>query len=588
MKKGWWIWLTAGLIIINILAALFHYRIDLTEENRYSLSAPTKTLLTQLDEPVLIQVLLKGDFPAGFKKLANSVEEFLQEAKEYGKGNLNISFVDPFKIADDSAKAFIERNRALIARDSTANESQVTDLYTQYFIDSIANRYGINPYTLQAPAKVGDEQVEKRVLPGAIIYYKDSSVGVDLLQGAKTFGTEPEQLAALYNNVEASMEYKFASAIQKITANEKPNVAYALGHGEAWGFNADDAIRTLFANYNFDTINVKQAPYIPKQIHALVILKPTLPFSDAEKLKIDQFIMQGGKVFWMIDNMYSEFDSLRNSEGFIAFDRGLNLEDLLFNYGVRINQTLLQDMQCDKLPQTSGEGQQQRLVDWPFFPILNGSDHPVSKNLDGVRALFPTTLDTVEAEGIKKTVLLQSSNNARLLNAPAKIDFEFLQIAPDPNLFRQKNVPVAILLEGRFKSLYTGRVSKAMADSLNRMEVLFEPIAKTAGKMIVVSDGDIALNQYSPTTGALPMGMNLFTRYTFANKDFFINALEYLVNPSDILQARSKEFTLRLLDPRQVNEKRATWQLINIALPILIIILLGFTYQQIRKRKYAA
>jgi len=234
-KKGWWIWLIAGLIIINILAALFHYRIDLTEEKRYSLSAPTKSLLSKLDGPVRIQVLLKGDFPAGFKKLANNVEEFLQEVKEYGRGNLQISFIDPFKMADDSSRAFIERNRDLIAKDSSANENEVSNLYTQYFIDSIANRYGINPYTLQAPAKVGDEQIEKRVLPGAIIYYKDSSVGVDLLQGAKTFGTEPEQLASLYNNVEASMEYKFASAIQKITANEKPNIAYAMGHGEAWG-----------------------------------------------------------------------------------------------------------------------------------------------------------------------------------------------------------------------------------------------------------------------------------------------------------------------------------------------------------------
>ena len=586
-KKGWWVGLIAGLIIINILAAKFHYRIDLTSEKRYSLSGPTKVLLSKLGEPVRIEVFLKGDFPAGFKKLANSVDEFLQEAKEYGKGNLQILFVDPFKIAGDSAEAFIKRNRDQIASDSSANENEVASLYTQYFIDSIASHYGINPYTLQAPGKVGDEQIEKRVLPGAVIYFKDTSIGVNLLQGIRSFGTEPEELKTFYNNVEASMEYKFASAIQKITSNERPNIAYAMGHGEAWGFNVDDAVRTLLGNYNFDTINLKQAPYIPEQINALVLLKPNLPFNDAEKLKIDQYIMNGGKVFWMIDNMYAEFDSLRNSDGFIAFDRGLNLEDLLFNYGIRINQTLLQDMQCDKLPQTSGEGQQQRLVDWPFFPILNGSDHPISKNLDGVRALFPTTLDTVEATGIKKTVLLQSSNNARLLNAPAKIDFEFLQIAPDQNLFRQKNIPVAFLLEGRFKSLYTGRVPRAIADSLNRMRMPFKTVAEKKGKMIIVSDGDIAINQYSPSTGPLQMGMNLFTRYTFANKDFFTNSLEYLVNPTDILQARSKEFTLRLLDPKRVNEQKTTWQLINIALPILIIILLGIIYQQMRKRKYA-
>ncbi|MFN2438121.1 MAG: Gldg family protein, partial [Chitinophagaceae bacterium] len=282
LKNGKWIWLTAGLIIINILASQFHYRIDLTAEKRYTLSIPTKNLLRQLDEPVRVEVFLKGDFPAGFKKLANGVEEFLQEAKEYGKDNLQIVFTDPFENAADSAEAFINRNREQIAMDSTANEKEITALYTQYFIDSLASRYNINPYTLQAPGKVGDEQIEKRVLPGAIIYYKDSSVGVNLLQGIRTFGTEPEELKAFYNNVEASMEYKFASAIQKITANEKHNIAYAMGHGEAWGFNVDDVVRTLIANYNFDTLNLKQVPYIPEQINALILLKPTLPFNNAE------------------------------------------------------------------------------------------------------------------------------------------------------------------------------------------------------------------------------------------------------------------------------------------------------------------
>jgi gliding-associated putative ABC transporter substrate-binding component GldG len=193
----------------------------------------------------------------------------------------------------------------------------------------------------------------------------------------------------------------------------------------------------------------------------------------------------------------------------------------------------------------------------------------------------------VEATGIKKTVLLQTSNNTRLLNAPAKIDFEFLQIAPDANLFRQPSTPIAILLEGKFRSLYTGRVPRAMADSLKQMNHPFVSSSSEPGKMIVVADGDMAMNQFSPSTGPLPMGMNLFTRYTFANKDFFINSLEYLVNPSDILQTRSKEYSLRLLDPRKVNDEKATWQLINIALPILLVVVFGFIYQQLRKRRYA-
>ena len=414
-------------------------------------------------------------------------------------------------------------------------------------------------------------------------------MGVNFLQGERFLGTDAEQLASLYNNIEASLEYKFVSSIQKITANEKPVVVYALGNGETWGYNIDDAVRSLIKNYTFDTINLKKVPFIPTQINALVILKPTQPFSDQEKLKIDQYVMNGDSVFWMIDNMYVEFDSLRQVQGFIAFDRGLNLEDILFNYGVRINQVLLQDMQSDKLPQIStNSAEQQRLVDWPFFPILNGTNHPVSKNLDGVRAMFPTTIDTVEAAGIKKTFLLRSSKNSRLLNAPAKIDFEFLQIAPDEKLFNQKEVPVAIVLEGKFRSLYTGRIPKSIADSFAAVNMPVRTTPVNDGKMIVVADGDIAMNQYSPTSGPLPMGTNVFTRYTYANKDFFTNCLEYLVNPSDILQTRSKQYSLRLLDPRKTEEKKTMWQLINIVLPILLIILFGLIYQQIRKRKYAS
>jgi gliding-associated putative ABC transporter substrate-binding component GldG len=413
-------------------------------------------------------------------------------------------------------------------------------------------------------------------------------MGVNFFQGERFLGTEAEQLATLYNNVEASLEYKFGNVIQKITAKEKPVVNYVLGNGEMWGYNVDDAVRSLIKNYTFDTINLRESAYIPPNINALVIIKPTQPFTDQQKLIIDQYVMNGGKVFWMLDNMYAELDSLRNVDGFIAFDRGLNLEDLLFNYGVRLNQALLQDMQADQLGQLSTNSSgQQRLVDWPFFPILNGTEHPISKNLNGVRAMFPTTIDTVEAQGVQKTFLLKSSNNSRIVNAPAKIDFEFFQIAPDEKLFTQKNIPVAVLLEGNFRSLYTGRIPKAIADSFASVKLPVRANSIDKGKMIVVADGDIARNEFKPSTGPTQMGTNAFTNYPYANKDFYMNCIEYLVNPTDILQTRSKEYSLRLLDPRKTEENRTMWQLINIVLPILIIIIFGFIYQQIRKRKYA-
>ena len=364
-----------------------------------------------------------------------------------------------------------------------------------------------------------------------------------------------------------------------------------MGHGEGWGYNVDDAVRTLAQQYRFDTVNIKTAPFIPSFFNALVILKPTQPFSDEDKLKIDQYLMRGGKIFWMVDNMYAEFDSLYKSGGFTAYDRGLNLEDMLFKYGVRLNQNLLQDMQSDKLPQITGEqgaGQQQRLVDWPFFPILNGTNHPISKNLDGVRAMFPNTLDTITAPGIKKTFLLRSSANARVLPAPAIINFDFMQIAPDIKTFTVKDTAVAVLLEGKFTSAFKNRTSRATQDSLRSLNVPYKESTDEPTQMVVVADGDIAMNLYSQMNGPLPMGTNLFTGYTYANKTFYNNVLEYLLNPSGILETRAKSCTLRLLDPVKVRNQKATWQFVNIVVPVFLVVLAAFIYQYVRKRKYAA
>jgi gliding-associated putative ABC transporter substrate-binding component GldG len=563
-SKLWWLFLLILVVAVNFLASSFHSRLDLTKEKRYTLSNASKQLLKSLREPVTIDVFVhKKNLPSEVKKLENSIGEFLLNCKEYGKNNLQFRFLNPYEGLIDSAQTRME--------------------------DSLNYFYGLYPSVLSAPEKVGDELEISKLIHGAVVKYRDTTIGIDLLQGQKGFGTEKEQRAALYNNVEATMEYKFMHAIEKIVSEKKPIVGYALGHGEAFGYNINDAFLTLRSNYNTDTINIRQIPFIPSQLNALVILKPTVSFSEADKLKIDQYVMHGGKVFWMIDVMYAEFDSLYKSNGFIAFDRALNLDDLLFKYGARINQNLLQDMQCDQLGQMSGDpnNPQKRLVNWPFFPVLNGTDHPISKNLDGVRSIFPNTIDTVKAQEIKKTFLLRSSSNARVLSTPAKIDFEFLQIAPDAKLFTIRDMGVAVLLEGKFQSFYTGRVSKAIADSLNSYGVPFINKAEQDGKMIVVADGDIATNEISQQQGPLPMGHNFYTGHTFANKDFFLNSIEYLVNPSDILETRAKDYTLRLLDPIKVKEGKTLWQFINIATPILLVILFGFIYQQIRKRKYS-
>ena len=565
-SKLWWLALLAFLFLLNFFAAKFHTRYDLTAEKRYTLSAATKKLLQNLDSPVEINVLMDGKgLPSEVRKLQNSIKEFLSDCKEISSGNLTYQFTNPLQGLNDTAGRRVS--------------------------DSLQYFYGLNASIVDAPEKAGDKLEISTVIHGALIKYGDTTIGVNLLKGARTYGTAREERAALYNDIEATLEYKFMSAIQKVSSKTKPVVAYAKGHGEGWGYNVNDAVTTLFQDYYADTVNIKTIPYIPSEINALVILKPTLPFSDADKFKIDQYVMHGGRVFWMIDNMYAEFDSLYKSQGFIAYDRGLNLEDILFRYGARLNQNLLQDVQADQLPQLFGNpegGQQRKMVSWPYFPILNGTNHAISKNIDGVRAMFPNTLDTIRVAGVKKTFLLRSSANARVVNPPININFDFMQIAPDIKLFNIKDTAVAVLLEGKFTSLYQGRVSKDMSDSLAAWGVPYLSSNLQDNKMIVVADGDIAMNQASQQQGPLAMGQNLFTGYTFANKEFFSNSLEYLVNPSGILETRAKEFTLRLLDPVKVSKQQTTWQFINIALPVLLTILCGWIYQQIRKRKYTA
>lgn len=559
-----WFLLLLVFFIVNFLASVFHTRVDLTGDGRFTISKAGREILENLEETVQVDLFIEGkSLPSEVRRYRNALDEFLNHCMNISGGNLQYRFLNPYKDLNDSLQRRME--------------------------DSLDYFYGLFPSVLDAPEQVGDKLEISKVIHGAVLRYRDTAAGINFIRGIRSYGTGKEQRAALYNDMEALMEYQLLSGVQKITTEKKPVIGYLLGNGEAFGYNINDAFLTLREEYFTDTINLKQVPYIPEAIDALVIIKPTKPFNDEDKLKLDQYVMRGGHIFWMIDNMHAEFDSLRNAEGFIAYDRGLDIEDIMFKYGVRINQNLLQDMQCDKLGQISSnpENPQMRLVDWPFFPVLNGTAHPISKNLDGIRAMFPNTLDTVKSEGIKKTFLLRSSPNARVLAAPARVDFEFLQIAPDISLFNVRDTAVAVLLEGKFRSLFTSRLSGARLDSLVTLNRPFLNAGERNAKIIVVADGDIALNQISPQSGPMPMGYNFYTQHTFSNREFFINALEYLVNPTGILETRAREFRLRLLDLKKVKGEKSKWQLLNLALPLMITLIAGFLLYYLRKRKYA-
>jgi ABC-2 type transport system permease protein len=557
------IYLLVGLVILNLLASYTNVRYDMTSEKRYTLTMPVKKMLARIHEQVNIDILLEGNLKTGLRKLRNSTEALLQEFNEYAAGNINYRLVDPIANGDDSSRAFI--------------------------LDSLA-KMGIQPMTQEAQSKKGEELSQRIVIPAAIVKYRDRILPVDLFKGVQN-SREGQSSEQLYVNAENLLEYKFASVIDKLITDTLPSVGYLMGNGEPLDFREYGIIQYLRANFRFLIVRLDSISVIPSDLNALIMVKPSLKFSDDEKRKLDQYVMHGGSLICMIDNLNAEMDSLHTTRETVAFDRGLNLDDLLFHYGVRINQDLVEDMQCASINLVVGEqgGKPQfQLIRWPYYPLLDGNPNSlITRNLDPVLSKFANSIDTVKAPEISKTILLQTSPNARTVSTPALISLEIVKIANDPREFQQAAIPVGVILEGKFKSLYANRTSTATADSFAR--VYKQPLLKSGEKdarIIVCADGDLVLNEMSER-GPLPLGFSKDNNYTFANAEFLSNCLDYCVNPSGILQSRSKDYSLRLLDPEKTEDDKTFWQLINIASPLLVIILCGLVFQYIRKRKYS-
>jgi len=371
-----------------------------------------------------------------------------------------------------------------------------------------------------------------------------------------------------------------------------PVIGYVLGNGEPVDNTVMNLVGDIRSNYQFGVIKLDSMPVIPQDFNAIIVVKPTRKFTDREKLTLDQYVLHGGQIIWAVDKLYAEMDSLRADRQTIAYDRGLDLDDLFFKYGIRIKDDLIESVPAASLNMVVGMNGNKpdiQLLQWPYFPLLNGSlYHPISKNLDPVLAKFANSIDTVKAPGIEKTVLLQTSANGRVISTPALISFESIKQSEDLRMFNQPNIPVAYLLEGKFNSLFDGRISPAVADSFaNIYKQPFLGTGEKSSRVIVIADADIVMNDVVQGQRPLPMGYSKDINYRFANQDFIENCVEYLVNPSRILETRSKDFTLRLLDPAKVESDRTFWQFINIGLPILIVILGGYIYQFLRKKKYA-
>jgi len=551
-----------AIAAVNLFSYFFHAGVDLTAEKRFTLTSSTKALVRGLKEPLTLTVYLEGDIPAGFKRLASAAEEMGSSFRSISNGKFQVVFEKPGEGLGDTAKAIL--------------------------FDSL-QRMGINPTNVKAQEKKGEQREETLVFPGAVLTGSNGAIGIDFLEGQSNLNG----LESL-NNAEALMEYKLAKAVMLLTRDTIPLVGYLTGNGQPLDLSVYDLVeKVLRKDHRFRILPIDSVAYIPDEFAALVIAKPTKPFNAAQKLKIDQYIMHGGKLLWAVDNLYASMDSLQKSSGsFVAFDMGLDLDEQLFKYGLRINRDLLQDLECDKVPSvigSIGDKPQIELLPWPYAPFLrNTGDHPISKNLDFVLSSFPQTIDTIAAPGIRKQVILGSSSYSRTLQTPALVEWRSIKTEEDLTQFNKKNKAVAVLLEGKFRSALANRISSADLQQLAvQYKRPFLSAATSDNSMIVISDGDILTNAVSQQDGPMAMGMNSYTRQQYANRDFISNCLFYLTGGASIMEARSKTFRLRLLDKEQLENNKLFWQMLNILFPLAFPLGLYFLYRFLRKRKYA-
>lgn len=571
-SKYGWVFVLVILFALNWLASIFHARFDLTKEKRYTLSRVTKELVKGLDDDLQVDVFLKGEFPSGFKKLAESTKEFLGLIKERNGSKIHYRFISP------------------------QDKMPGTD---KYYGDSLVSM-GAVPINLTVQKKTGESS--NILFPVAMLTYKGKQSLVNLYPGASRNISQNE-----INNAEALLEYQFDRALSKLAETKKQGIAYSVGNGEPVDGRTYDLQQALREDFDFRILDLNVQPRVPAGVDLLMIVKPTKPFTEAEKLKIDQFVMGGGRLVCFIDNLIAEQDSLAITPQTIAYDRNLNLTDLFFKYGVRINTDLLMDLECDLLPFVVGgnqENPQMEYLRWNYYPFLTSTNEKIARNQGYVSGKFVNSIDTIAAAGIKKSPLLVSSPNSRIISTPALISLNENRNVPEDEKFKRNAIPAGMLLEGSFNSLYKNRITQSQLDSLVAAGLSYQPTSAD-NKIIVIADGDMVLNDFiadeqNQQLVPIPMGWNKYTyseymRQTEAgklfipvvNRDFVKGAVEYLVNNPAINETRNKNIVLRLLDSKKVNAQKTTWQFINIGLPIILVLLAGLIYQQFRKRKYA-
>ncbi len=551
---------------LNIIVSFWFFRIDLTSEKRYSLSKSTKNILKQLDDIVYFKVYLKGDFPAGFKRLSKETRELLDEYRAYSD-NIQYEFIDPSEGRDEKE--------------------------LRAFYNELA-RKGLQPTQLQ-DRKVDGVKTQV-IFPGALVTYKQRELPLQLL--SSNINIPPDEIM---NISIQNLEYNITSVINKLSRKNKPSIAFIQGQGELELMEVADITRELQEFYLVDRVTLDEKVNVLRNFEydsitgnvvtwnkfdLLIIAKPQKPFSEKNKFIIDQHVMRGGNILWLIDPVFASMDSLQGAPETIGIINELNLDDMFFRYGVRMNTNLLQDMNALPIPIITGKMgnmPSQQFIPWFYFPIITPIlEHPIIKNINAIKTEFISSIDTVGSLPLKKEILLTSSKYTKIVQAPIIINLNVLKLKPDEREFNFRYLPVSVLVEGEFRSLFEGRVPAELDTS-----AIIQYISQgKSAKMIFVADGDVIKNQVDKQ-GPLPLGYDRHSKLTFGNKEFLLNAINYLLGDEDLMQVRAREIKLRLLDKNKLSKNKFYWQVFNIVVPIMVVFILGLAMLYYRKQKYA-
>ncbi|WP_157974238.1 gliding motility-associated ABC transporter substrate-binding protein GldG [Lewinella sp. IMCC34183] len=550
------------LVAVNVLAnarlggTRLYGALDLTEDKRFTLTESTRDQLSRLREPVFVQVLLEGELPASYQRLRTAVEETLQDFTAY-TNQIEYTFADPLAGSPEEVKQ--------------RQEDMLQD--------------GIIPMTdFQQTA---GQRSTQAVYPYAIVYYGDRRRIVPLLQTARPDVPLAQQL----NQAESLLEYNLTAAIDGLTDNDRPVIGFTLGNGELGARQFADLVAELRRDYEVGPVYLDSFATLSTDIDLLIVAKPTVPFTDFEAFKLDQYVMNGGKIIWAVDAVAMDFDSLRATGEAYPQSRELGLDALFFKYGFRLGNQLVLDLVNTPIPIATSQGPSGPKVDLVPFPYhvlaLPEADHPIVQNIDAVDLRYPTLIELVgENPGTEETTLLASSDRSRRQRLPSPIDLDAQKFSVDLDRFNEAGLPLAVLLEGTFDSPYANRLSRENEQLLRQNGMEYRATSVPTA-MIVISDGDVLANSVNSRGEVGYLGVNPWNKIPYANKTFILNAVEYLLDPEGVITSRSKQVRLRLLDRDTAVAEAGYWRALNLGVPLLVLALFGIVFNYLRRRRYA-